>query len=102
MAQVIPLQAVPSQTLAAVLGGQSCSIALYQKSTGLYMDLAVAGVVLFTGVPCLQDSLVVRGAYLGFVGNLTVLDTQGDSDPDYAGLGSRWVLFYLSPSDLPS
>lgn len=102
MALVVPLQAVPSQQLAVVLGGQSCQIAVYQKRTGLYMDLIVGGAVLFTCVSCLNEVLVVRGESLGFSGNLAFVDTAGAQDPDYTGLGSRWVLFYLTPADLPA
>lgn len=102
MAQIVPVQPVPSQTLAAVLGGQSCQLAVYQKRTGLYMDLMVGGVVLFTCVACLNEVLIVRGPALGFVGNLVFMDTQGSDDPSYEGLGSRWVLFYLAPGDLPA
>ena len=39
---VIPTRPVPHQALRCVLAGQDCGIALYQKTTGLFMDLTVA------------------------------------------------------------
>ena len=38
---------------------------------------------------------LVPTAYLGFSGWLVFVDTQGSEDPQYAGLGTRWVLVYL-------
>jgi hypothetical protein len=96
----IPTQALPSQTINVTLGGQSCVIAIYQKSTGLFLDLTAANVVRMTGVLCHNRSLLVRQRYLGFVGDLSFIDTQGTTDPVYTGLGSRYQLAYLTPADL--
>lgn len=98
--QLIPLQPVPSQGLAVQLNGQSCSIAVYQKSTGVFIDLAVGGTAIMFGVVCQNDNRVVRYAYLGFVGDFVFHDSQGNSDPDYTGFGSRFNLIYLDPTDL--
>lgn len=98
--QIVPLQPVPSQTVIVALGGQSCSLNVYQRSTGLYCDLSSNGVVILTGVPCLQANKIVRDLYLGFAGDLAFFDTQGTDDPVFSGIGSRWFLFYLEVSDL--
>ena len=37
----IPLKPVPSQTLSVLLNGQNCQISVYQKSTGVYLDLHI-------------------------------------------------------------
>lgn len=95
----IPLISVPSQTFNVVLAGQPCRIAIYQKSTGLFMDLSMAGSPIFTGVLCRDRVRLVRMKYLGFVGDLAFVDTQGKDDPNYAGLGSRWDLVYLDPAE---
>jgi hypothetical protein len=96
----LAIQPIAYQQFSVNLGGQQCQIALYQKSTGIFMDLTVNNVVLFTCVQCLNNTLVVRNAYLGFIGDLAFTDTQGSCDPYYTGLGSRFQLLYLSPSDL--
>lgn len=96
----IPISAVPSQTLAVLLGGQPCQINLYQKSTGVFLDLLVNNAPIMTAKLCLDRARAVRHKYLGFVGDLAIFDTKGKSDPDYTGFGSRYVLVYLEASDL--
>lgn len=100
--QVIPIQAVPSQQVEAVLGSQVCQLGLYQKRTGLFMDVYVSEALIVGGVLCQNLNRIVRDLYLGFSGDLMFLDNQGSSDPDYTGLGARYTLIYLAPSDLPA
>ena len=101
---VIPTQAVASQTFRAILGGQACRIALYQKSTGLFCDLYVNDVLIVAGVLCLAGVKMVRSLYLAFAGDLAIFDTQlgaagvAGFDPEqvhYTGLGGRYFLAYL-------
>jgi hypothetical protein len=40
----------------------------------------------------------VRDEYLGFIGDLAFFDTQGMTDPDWTGLGSRYILGYFFPT----
>lgn len=113
----IQLSAVPSQTINVVLAGQSCQIAVYQKTpvvdvygvaAGLFFDLVVNNVPITTGVKCLDRArLLLDRTYLGVVGDFMFLDVNGTgppdftgSPPDYTGLGSRFLLLYLEASDL--
>ncbi|WP_454695595.1 phage baseplate plug family protein [Achromobacter aegrifaciens] len=96
----IPLKPVPAQTLSVVLSGQNCQIAVYQKSTGLYLDLEVDNAPIVTTVLCHDRVRLLRSAYMGFVGDLAFVDTQGHADPQYQALGSRFVLAYLEPLEL--
>jgi len=98
--KTIPLSAKPSQTLSVLLGGQNCQIRVYQKTTGVYLDLYVNNAAVVTGVIARDRVLIVRQSYLGFVGDLSFFDTQGTDDPTYDGLGSRYQLVYLEASDL--
>jgi len=91
----IPLAATPSQRLSVALAQQSCGLAVYQKHTGLYLDLYVAGRPIMAGVVCRNLVYLVRAAYLGFVGDLAFVDTAGDNDPECSGLGTRWQLLYI-------
>ncbi len=93
--QVVPLAAVPSQTLAIVLAGQNCEITLTTLSTGLYFSLTADSVVIcrFMIVRNLARLLLDR-AYKGFVGDFVMVDSHGVDDPDYTGLGVRWLLIY--------
>lgn len=97
--QLIPTTAQPSQTLTATLAGQPCRINIYQKAPGLFADLYVNDVLIIAGALCLNTTLLVRNAYLGFIGDLAFFDMQGTDDPVYTGLGTRWLLFYVETTD---
>lgn len=94
MNYTIPLVATPSQTLTVQLGDQSCRINVRQRRTGLFVDLYVRDVPIFEGVKALDRCKLVRDAYLDFTGELFFADTQGTSDPDYTGLGGRFILVW--------
>jgi hypothetical protein len=112
--QAVPLNPEPSQTLQVVLDGQNCNISVYTKTgydysdptlatpnTNLYFDLAFNGVDVTTTAICLNEKrLLVNRQYLGFSGDFMFVDTQGSNDPQYTGLGSRYVLLYLEAADL--
>lgn len=90
----IPLQSIPSQILSIQLANLPVKIQVYQKRTGLYLDLYVNDAPIVTGAICRDRVWIVREAYRGFVGDLAFIDTQGASDPEYSGLGSRYQLVW--------
>lgn len=96
----ITLQPTASQAFTVNLAGQRCYIEIYQKSTGLFMDLTVNGYPVLNGQLCLRNVRLVRLEYLGFTGDLVFVDTLGLQDPSYDGLGGRFALLYLSPSEV--
>lgn len=112
--QVVPLEALPSQSLQIVLAGQNCALDIYTldgydytdptlntPNTNIYLDLAYNGIDVTETQICLnQKRLLINRQYLGFVGDFMFVDTQGTSDPQYKGLGSRYVLLYLTAADL--
>lgn len=102
MPQVVPLQPTASQSVTVTLNNQACTINVRQTSTGLYLDLYVNNELIIGGVLCENLNVIVRDAYLGFIGDLAFYDTQGDTAPVYTGLGSRYVLEYFAPSELPA
>lgn len=95
----VPVSAVGSQTLETVLSGQSVTLAIYQKGPNLYADISLNGAALVTATICRDRVPLVRRAYLGFIGDLVFVDTQGVNDPTYDGLGSRYLLVYLEAGD---
>lgn len=99
MALPIPLQPIPNQTLNVGLGGQNCKLNVFQKGVHLFMDVYVNNGLIVAGALCLDRNRIVRSAYLGFISDLIFVDTQGTSDPDYTGLGSRYQLLYLEATD---
>lgn len=98
--QLIPLNAIPNQTVAVQLNGQSCTLNVYQKSTGMFMDVLVNDVLIIGGVICENLNRIVRSLYLGFIGDFSWVDTQGTNSPYYTGIGSRYYLLYLNPNEL--
>lgn len=97
---IIPTDPVQSRTFSIQLADQSCFIKLYQKSTGMFFDLSVAGVPKVQGKIIRNRVKLVRQPYLGFSGDIAFMDTVGNDDPDYTGLGSRFLMMYLEASDL--
>ena len=113
--QVVPLIPQPSITLQVVLDGQQCQIAIYSKTgyeysdtpgftvpnTNLYFDLIAGGVPITNTAICLDGHrLLINRQYLGFVGDFVFIDTQGNDDPQWQGLGARFVLLYLEADDI--
>ena len=96
----IPIQAVPSQQLQVVLAGQNVQIAIYEKQAqGLFVDINVNGVDIITAVIAEDANPLNSRTYEPFAGNLVFLDTQGNNDPDWIGLGSRYQLVYLTAAE---
>lgn len=101
----VPLVPVPAQQFNITLDGQVCRIKVYQKYTGIFLDLFLNGLPISTCVLSLNRSqLIADRQYLGFVGDLMFWDTQGDTDPDYTDFGpegsGRYQLIYLQAADL--
>ena len=97
---IIAISPVPSQTLQVNLSGQGVQLNIYQKSTGLFMDVYLNNVLLVGGVICQNENLIIRSTYLGFPGDLMFIDNISDTDPYYTGLGTQYSLAYIEPSDL--
>lgn len=94
MTEIVPLQPVSNQAVSVQLGQQNCQINVYQKPTGLYIDLYVDNALIIGGVIAENRNWIVRSTYLGFSGDLFFLDNQGTDDPNYTGLGTRFSLIY--------
>ena len=89
-----------SQSISVSLSGQQCNIKLVQRQSFMYMDLTVNEVPIMQGVPCLHGNKMVRYPYLGFKGDLIFIDNDGESDPQWEGLGSRYLLYYIEENEL--
>ena len=90
----VPVTPVPSQTVSAVLGGQAVAIELRQRRTGMYASVISNGDTVIDNVICRDGVDLVTQEYPGFAGNLGFVDLQGKSDPEYMGLGTRYLLLY--------
>ena len=107
---IVPTLAVPYQVIQIPLGGQNVTLNIYQKTTGVvaaFMDVLVDNTPIISGVLCECLNLIVRSAYLGFVGDFIWIDNQASdptdsADPYYTRFGAQFSLAYLSPADLPT
>lgn len=97
--QTIPIQPIPSQTVQANLGGQNVTINIYQKDENVFVDVIADAVTTVTAVIARDAVPIVCIGYLGFIGNLMFIDTQGANDPQYSGMGTRWQLVYLTADE---
>lgn len=91
---IIPLAAVASQKLTVLLAGQNCQISVYQKTTGLFLDLAVSNDPIIQCNLCTDRVPMAADEYLGFIGSLQFVDTLGTTEPYYAEFGTRYFLVY--------
>ncbi len=98
--QIVPIRPLPNQTLQVQLDRQATALRIYQIAYGLFVDVTLNGAAVISGVIAQNLNRIVRSAYLGFAGDLIFVDTQGDADPIYTGLGSRFLLVYLDAADL--
>ncbi len=113
MSLVVPLQPVSNQVVNIQVGGQDVTLNIYVGAVtaempipNIFMDVYANSALIVAGVTCLQANVIVRDLYLGFVGDFAFYDTQPDPvlgavDPQPSGLGSRWILVYFAPSELP-
>ena len=114
--QIIPLTEAPSQSVSVTLGNQPCRINVYTKSVNVpiappdsivtdplptyenvnpvFVDLYVNDTLVIGGVIALNANLIVRDAYLGFLGDIAICDTSGAGGDPYG------VPLRLPPPDL--
>lgn len=93
-ASLVPLQPIKSQLLQIYLGGQNITLSVDQRRYGLFVDLYLDNAIVRRGMQALNLVKLIRDPYLGVAGNFYFYDTAGTADPDYTGLGSRFVLIY--------
>lgn len=98
--RTITLSPVKNQIISLSLGENNCTLKLVQRESALYIDVSVDGEVVTQGVPCLYANRIIRYRWLGFPGDLFFMDTEGQNDPRWDGLGSRYLLFWLEESDI--
>ena len=92
----IAVSPIPSQMLDVVLNGQNVTIALQSRDGMLYADVQVNKAYVVRNRICHHAMPIVNSSYAGFIGELVIIDTQGSDAPNYAGLGTRFVLVYYA------
>lgn len=97
---LIPLSPVPSQTFALTLDNQAVQIAIRLIGESLYFSLDSNGAsIVRTRICRNRQRLLIDAQYQGFQGDFSFIDQQGDTDPEFAGLGTRYVLVYFNAGE---
>lgn len=90
----IPLRPVAAQSVSVLLAGQPVTIELRQIGGRQYLSARWGSIPLCDTVLLVNRSAILRAGHTGFIGDLAVIDTQGDDAPEYSGWGSRWQLVF--------
>jgi hypothetical protein len=96
---LIPLKPVANQTTTTVLGGQIVRVAIREMTTGVYLSAWLDNVQIQSGILCVDRVRMMDANYDGFVGALMFMDSQGTSNPEASGIGTRWNLYYLESGE---
>lgn len=105
MANLVPMQPIPAQNILTTLDdGQLVLIEIYTRRYGMFINIWVNGELEIGAVICQNLNRIIRNQYLNdavsFAGDFVFNDTQGNTDPVYTGLGTRYQLFYLTADEL--
>jgi hypothetical protein len=65
----------------------------------VFVDISVEDVDVVVSVIARDAVPLMCREYVGFVGNILFIDTQGSDDPSYEGMGSRFTLNYLTAAE---
>lgn len=98
--QNISLKPLKAQEVSVNLAGQSTTLRIVQRSTGMFIDIGVGDRWIAQGVLCLNCNKLVRYPHLKFQGELFFADTKGSLDPVYDELGTRFKLFYATADEM--
>ncbi|MEX5413415.1 phage baseplate plug family protein [Atlantibacter hermannii] len=98
--EIISVQPVKGQKINVSLDAQRVTLRISQRSTGLYMDVALNDEWIAQGVLCLNGNKIIRYPYLGFKGEIFFCDTKGGDDPFYSELGDRFKLYYATEQEM--
>lgn len=90
----IPLEAIPYQTLSFMLEDKSVQVSVRQLGTSLYTSLWIDGEPITSLVRATNGGRICAYPTSAIDTDLRWIDTVGDSDPQYDGLGTRWRMVY--------
>lgn len=92
--RTIPLSAIPAQIVSAVVNEQAFQIEIRQLGGSLFSTTTVDGEIVASSVRAVSRGSITPWPSSVVGTSVVWVDTQGDDDPQYEGLGSRWVLAF--------
>lgn len=96
---LIPLQAVPNQTVSIVLDDQNCTLNVRQNGDRLYLSLVCDAQDVCDAHIAQNRVLMPAWSTTLFSGKLVFIDNEGSAHPDYSRLGERFFLYYLTDEE---
>lgn len=94
---VIPVQATPNQTFSCLLDNVQAQISLSTTDDGVFADVVYGGVAVASGRLCLDRTDINPARYRGLPQFLGFADLQGQTDPQWQGFNTRYLLLYGNP-----
>ena len=94
MLYTIPLSATPAQKTAVTINEQDITVSLHTMLRRLYADVQLNNQHIIRNRICLNNTPLINEAWRGLNGELYFIDTQGQNNPQWQGLGSRFILVY--------
>lgn len=92
---VVNLKAIPNQLVSTVLNGKSVVIEAIQRGDFMAAKVTIDGVLKESGAICANGLDLLQNCASELQGSLSFIDTVGDSDPTYTGLGDRYQLAFV-------
>lgn len=92
--QEIELSAIPYQILTTTINNQIFTITVRQIGSSIYTDADVDGRTIVQNVRAVNGGSITPWATAYVLSAVEWVDTQGDADPQYDGLGDRWKLVF--------
>lgn len=95
----IPLRPLPGQKLFVVLNGQNCYFKVLSRRGHLFCGLTIDEAPVFDGMLC-RDRLPLKQSRIQpLIGNLVFVDMDGEENPAWEGLGTRFRFIYFTDDE---
>lgn len=91
---IISIDKLPNQSFDVEIDDKRCHFEFITKAFFMYVNISIDEVEKLNGIMCLNKVDMIKYKDAGLEGKLYFEDTQGNLDPIYYGLGSRWILIY--------
>ena len=97
--RTIPLSQIPYQIVSAVVNDQAFQIEVRQLGGSIYTTTTVDGELIASAVRAVAGGSITPWPSSAVSTQVIWVDTQGDDDPQYGGLGDRWLLGFEEASE---
>ena len=100
MSEIVPVQAIPNQTLSIVLDNDRFDIELKSTATSTAASITRNEELLISGVRCVGGTPLIPYEYLRASSGNFIFSTPREQIPYYTNFGIDQFLFYFSAAEL--